>query len=355
VPVVTEAERQNKKEYLKPSDLIDSLREHANSPRAQKMLLGMVADAALAGGRMMPEIRRMLDEGIDITFTSYKPDEPGYPSLRVALLAAAEATGDPAAVKLLAEVAATSESPVEVVFSAHMLDRLDALDAETAHRALDVIAKPLSKDQWKAMSSVLKRVVPAAAAADPAYAETFLTTHMRATADGKGLNSRLLAPVLDGLPIESVRNIVLSAVNANDIPDRTKALLASRAAQRKELSMLQDLRSAIESNTLSERVIRSVATSSIRGRAYSVLRKQAWSAIKKGNLGEAQKLAKSYEARLAEAAKTIKAARATGAKLPRNLATRATLMRQQLNEVLARIRAAHRKRERQAAAARKNR
>ena len=116
VPVATAAERESKKEYLKPSELIDSLRENANSPRAQKMLLGMVADAALAGGRMIPEITRMLNEGTDITFTSYKPGEPGYPSLRVALLAAAEATGDPAAVKLIAEVAATSESPVEVVF-----------------------------------------------------------------------------------------------------------------------------------------------------------------------------------------------------------------------------------------------
>ena len=117
--------------------------------------------------------------------------------------------------------------------------------------------------------------------------------------------------------------------------------------------MLQDLRSAIESNTLPERVTRSIASSAIGGRAYSVLRKQAWNAIKKGNLGQAQKLAKSYEARLAEAAKTIQAARATGAKLPRNIGPRTTLARQELNMVLARIGAAYRKRARAAAAAKK--
>ena len=50
--------------------------------------------------------RQRLEAGDDIAFKAYKPGDPGYPSLRVALLAAAEATGDPAA-----PVTPTPEAP----------------------------------------------------------------------------------------------------------------------------------------------------------------------------------------------------------------------------------------------------
>ena len=98
---------------------------------------------------------------------------------------------------------------------------------------------------------------------------------------------------------------------------------------------------------------RSIAASSVGGRAYHNLRRGAWNAVKQGDLGKAQQLARQYEARLAEANRTIKAARATGAKLPKDLNTRATLMRQQLNQVLARIGQEYRKRQKQAEQAKK--
>jgi len=153
---------------VEPRELIDALRRNADSDRSQKMLIGMVADAARLGGKILPEIREMLASGDDIRFGSYKAGQPGYPSLRVALLDAAAATGDPQAIEMIAQVARETESPVEVIFSAHVLDKLDALDIETAQRTLDTALTKLSPEDAKAIGSIMNKVVPAAAAADPA-------------------------------------------------------------------------------------------------------------------------------------------------------------------------------------------
>ena len=168
-------------EALTLNERLDALKRAGDSPRSQKMLLGLVADAAARGAAALPDLRKLLDEGGDIKFKSYDGKSPGYPSLRVALLAAAEATGDPGAAELIHDVANSTESPVEVVFSAHLLDRLDSLDAPTAQRTFEALSGNLSAEEKKAMAAVVGKVVPAAAKADPAYAEHFIVTQLRIT------------------------------------------------------------------------------------------------------------------------------------------------------------------------------
>jgi len=324
-------------EPIPPSELLDALFDQKDSPRAQKILIGMVADAARLGPRMLPEIRELLESGEDIRFTALGGKSPGYPTLRVALLAAAEATGDPAAAALIADVAETTESPVEIVFSAHLLDRLDSLDPAIAQRTLDTLAGPLTAEQKRAMASVVRQVVPAAAKADPDYAENFLAVQLRIT-EGPRPDPRMLAPILDGLPRERARSFVLSTISAVDVNDRTKGVLAGRAAQRADTSMLAGLRNAIQSNTLPPRISSVIARNAMSGRAYGVMEKQARKALKTGDVAAAQDLAKRYEARLAEASKTVQAARTTGAHVPGDVNTQGTLYKQRLAMLLAQIR-----------------
>lgn len=318
-----------------PSQLIASLREHRNGERAQKILQGMIADAARAGGPILPELKELLDSGEDIRFTGYDAKEGGYPTLRVALLAAAEATGDPAATEMIAEVTQTSESPVEVVFGAHLLDRLDALDAPTAQRALDSLQRPLTDDQRKAMGPVVGRVVPAAAGAAPEYAESMLLTQIRAE-DHRNL--RMLMPALKGLPEDRARNLVLTTVTAGDVHERNKRWVAGQAARRRELGMLSELRQAIESNVVSPKVATTVAHGSIWNREYGRLFKRARKAARSGDLAEARQLATQYHARLSEAQRTVQAARNSGAKINPIVDTTAKQRRQQLDQLRAEIR-----------------
>jgi hypothetical protein len=340
-----------------PSELLDALRQHAGSERGQIIALGMVANAARLGSAALPEIRELLKSNVDIPLAGYSGQGLGYPSLRVALMAAAEATGDPEAVALIAEVAQTTESPVEVVFSAHLLDRLDALDASTAQRTLASLAGQLSPEQKKAIGSVVGRIVPAAAAADPGYAETLLTQQLRME-KGTGADPRYMAPILDGLSGERARDIVMSAMTAADVTDRNKRMLASRAAQRAELSLLSDLRQSIEMGVVPPKVASSIAHSAIGGRRYSNMERATRRALKTGDLDKARQIAGTYRERLAEANLTIAAAKNSGARLRNDIYTYARLRQQRLNAMKGQIAKAYKKKikaeQRAAAQAAKN-
>jgi len=330
-----------------PSELLDALREHAGTERGQIIALGMVANAARLGSAALPEIRELLKSNVDIPLGGFSGQGLGYPSLRVALMAAAEATGDPEAVALIAEVAQTTESPVEVVFSAHLLDRLDALDAGTAQRTLASLAKPLSPEQKKAMGSVVGRVVPAAAAADPGYAETLLTQQLRME-KGTGADPRFMAPILDGLPGDRARDIVMSALTAADVTDRNKRMLVGRAAQRAELTLLSDLRQTIETGVVSPGVASSIAHSAIGGRRYTSMERSTRRAIREGDLGKARETVVAYRDRLNEANLTIAAAKNSGARLRNDIYTYARLRQQRLNAMKAQVAKAYQKQQKAA-------
>ncbi len=321
---------------VEPRELIDALRRDATSERSQKMLIGMVADAARLGSKILPDIRQMLADGDDIQFASYKPGQPGYPSLRVALLDAAASTGDPEAIALIAQVAKETQSPIEVIFSAHVLDKLDALDPETAQRTLDTALQKLDKTQRAAIGSIMGKVIPAAAAADPVYAEAILQREIR-NPERKNGELRRIAPMLDGLPLERAQDIVMSSMTSADVTKQAKFQLASRAARRPEVEMLRELRSAIETNTLDPRLSRTIAQSSVSGRAYSKTYKNARKAIKQGDLGEARGQARQFEARLKEAALTLQSARNAGAKVPAKFNKQASIHRDNLNALYAQI------------------
>lgn len=326
-----------------PSELLVSLRQHAGTERGQIIVLGMVANAARLGSAALPEIRELLQSNVDIPLTGYSGQGLGYPSLRVALMAAAEATGDPEAVSLIAEVAQTTESPVEVVFSAHLLDRLDALDADTAQRTLTSLAGQLSPEQKKAIGAVVGRVVPAAAAADPGYAETLLTQQLRMER-GTGADPRFMAPILDGLPGQRAHDIVMSAMTAADVTDRNKRMLVSRAAQRAEISLLSDLRQSIETGVVSPKIASAIAHSAIGGRRYSNMERASRRAIKAGDLDQARSLVGAYRERLNEANLTIDAAKNSGARLRNDIYTYARLRQQRLNAMKAQVAKAYEKR-----------
>jgi len=332
---------------LTMSERLVALKRAGDSPRSQKMLLGLVADAASRGAAALPDLKALLDEGRDIKFAAYDGKSPGYPSLRVALLAAAEATGDPAAAALIHDVAATSESPVEVVFSAHLLDRLDSLDAATAQRTFEALSGNLSAEEKKAMAAVVGKVVPAAAKADPAYAEHFIVTQLRIT-EGPRADPRLVVPALTGLPAARARAIVFDSVVATDVSDRTKRMLASRAAQHGDTKMLTDLRTAIESNAVSPKVSAAVARSAMSGSIYGQMERSAWKALKAGDLKEATQAARNIEMRLNEARLTVNAALNTGAKVPAEINKRESIYRERLMRVKNRIHAEARKLENQA-------
>ncbi|MHC4953675.1 MAG: hypothetical protein ACYTGZ_07280 [Planctomycetota bacterium] len=351
-PATAQKPEESTEPPVEPRELIDALRRNAGTERSQKMLIGMVADAARLGSKVLPEIRQMLADGDDIKFTSYKPGQPGYPSLRVALLDAAASTGDPAAIEMIAQVAKETESPVEVVFSAHVLDKLDALDAETAQRTLDTALVKLDKAQAKAVGSMLGKVIPAAAAADPVYAETLLQQQVR-NPDRTNNELRRIAPMLNGLSLDRAQDLVMRSMTATDVTDKAKYQLASQAARRPEVEMMRELRAAIESNMLEPRVSRTIAANSVSGRPYSKTYKTARKALRNGDIRGAQAQAKVFEARLAEATKTIQAARAAGAKVPPKYNKQASIHRENLNALLVQIRRKHEQLKKQAAAAAK--
>lgn len=317
-------------------DLVETLRRSPDAERSQILLIGMVANAAARGGAALPEIKDLLASGIDLQFPDWDERGLGYPSLRVALLAAAEATGDPAATALIAEVTRTSESPVEVVFGAAMLDRLNALDAPTAQRALDSLSKPLTKEQAKAMQEVAGKVVVAASRADPAYAEQFLMAQLRMP-KGKGADPRFVAPVLDGLPTARARELVVANLTATDVADGAKQLLARRAAQRAEIPMLTELRNGIQAGIFTKSVAATVAQSAVANRAYGRIEREARKALKSGDLGRARELAGDYYEWLSLTQQTVDAARAMGAPLRKDLGAYVNLQQQRLDTLRRQI------------------
>jgi len=329
-------------EGMSTAELLRSLQEHAGTERGQMMLLGMVADAARRGPAALPELRELLESGVDIQFPGYTGKGLGYPSLRVALLAAAEATGDPEAARIIADVAHSSESPVEVVYSAHLLDRLDALDPQTAQRTLDALAKPLTAEQKKAMGAVAGRVLPAVAAVDPAYAENFLALQLRMP-KGTGTDPRFAAAVLDGLPADQARSLVLNTLSAADVSERNKQLLAARASQRQELSMLTELRQGIESNAFTPKIAGAIANSALGGSSYRVMQYETRRAIKQGNLEEARGYAALYHERLVEVQRTIEAARNAGARVRPDVMAQLQLSQRRLDMLRAQISSALKK------------
>lgn len=347
-----DGEEEDAGEALPPSKLLDALRQNAGTARGQKILQGMIADAARVGGAMLPEIKDLLDSGVDIRFTG-PAAKGGFPSLRVALMEAAAATGDPGAQALVAEVAETTENPVELVFSAHVLDRLDALDAPIAQRTLDALAQKLTKEQRQAMGPILGKVIPAAAAADPAYAETYLLRQLRAPDGTPRAALRILAPVLDGLPAARAREIVLSTMTASDVEVNAKRALAGRAAQR-GTAMLSQLRRAIESNALEPKVSSTIAASAMGGRAYSSMVRSARGALRQGDLDGARSLARDFQNRLNEARLTVEAARNAGARVNSKVFTTAKLHQQTLYQLRAQIAREIKRREKAAAQAKKN-
>ncbi|MCK6458420.1 MAG: hypothetical protein L6Q95_00825 [Planctomycetes bacterium] len=315
-----------------PDAMMEALRRAPDGDQAQILLIGMVANAASRGPDALPGIRDLLASGVDLHFPEWDGKGLGYPSLRVALLAAAEATGDPAAAQLVAEVTRTSESPVEVVFGAHVLDRLKALDAPTAQRALDSLRKPLTKEQVQAMASIVGRVVPAAAAADPAYAEQFLMVQLRMP-KGQGADPRFVAPVLDGIPSERARELVVANLTAADVSDPAKRMLAQRAAQRAELPMLQELKRGVEAGIYSKSVAATVAQSAVANRAYGRIERDAKRALKSGDLDRARALASDYHQWLTTTQQTIEAAQRMGAPLRKDLPTYVKLQQQRLDSL----------------------
>jgi hypothetical protein len=319
-----------------PGDLVETLRRSSDAERSQILLIGMVANAAARGGAALPEIKELLDSGIDLQFPDWDEQGLGYPSLRIALLAAAEATGDPAATALIAEVARTSESPVEVVFGTAILDLLGALDAATAQRALDSLSHPLTKEQAKAMQEVAGKVVVAAARADPAYAELFLATQLRMP-KGKGADPRFVAPVLDGLPSERARELVVAHLTAADVGNDAKHMLAKRAAQRAELPMLAELKHGIEAGIYSKDVAATVAHSAVANRAYGRIEREARKALKTGDLDRARSLASDYHQWLSTTEQTVEAARRMGAPLRKDLPAYTNLQRQRLDSLRQQI------------------
>jgi hypothetical protein len=332
-----------------PDELMDALQRSPQGDKAQILLIGMVANAASRGPAALPAIQELLRSGVDMQFPEWDGKGLGYPSLRVALMAAAEATGDPAAAQLVAEVARTSENPVEVVFGAHILDRLQVLDAPTAQRALDALGKPLTKDQMRAMGSIGGRVVAAAAAADPAYAENYLLTQLRMP-KGQGADPRFVAPVLDGIPAKRAQDLVVASLTAADVSDGAKRMLAGRAATRAELPMLTELQHGIEAGIYSKPVASAIAQSAVGNRAYRQIERQARHALKAGDLDKARALATDYHQWIATTQQTIDAAQRMGAPLKKELPTYMKLQQQRLDTIRNQIAKAL-KQQQQAAAA----
>jgi len=332
------------------AERMDRIRRLGDSPRGQAVLVGLVAEAAARGGEMLPEISAMLDEGWDVKFSSWDGKGPGWPSLRVALLAAAEATGDPHAGDLIATVARTTESPVELVFSAHLLQQLDRLDPETARRTFDSLGGQLTAEEKRAMAGIVGKVIPAVARANPEYAEYFVTTQLRAT-EGPRADPRLLAPAIDGLPPDRARTLVLDSMMAGDVADNVKRMLGSRAAATGDVATLRGLQDVLATHTLDVRTTSTIARGAMAPNGFGALEKQARHALKEGDLARAGAVASAFEERLAEARRTVRAAGDAGARIPGELAKRDSIYWERLGGLRAQIERERRRLE-QAAAAR---
>ncbi|MGQ0614059.1 MAG: hypothetical protein ACT4PV_10010 [Planctomycetaceae bacterium] len=308
-----------------PGELAAALARDPGSPYAQKMLDAFVAEAARRGPAMLPEIEALLAAGTDVTLAAFAEDGRGYPTLRLALLDAAAATGDPAATLLLGEVARTSASPMEVLFSAHLLDRLESLDAESGRRALDALSAPLSEEQRRALGPVLRQVVPAAARADPDYAEAFLHAQLR-PGEGPRTEPRLVVPALDGIPPEQARRVVLASLTSPEVADRAKAALASHAAGSMDLAALGAVRHAIETRAVPPKVAGQAARAALFSPAFGRLERDLRKALKAGDFAGAERLGKEYAFRISEAERTVAAARAVGSDLPAELEKQASIL-----------------------------
>jgi len=302
---------------------------------------------------MLPEIAKLLREGSDAKLAVGK-DGKGHPTLRVALMEAALATGAAEAVELIAEVAQNTESTVEVIFSAHMLDRVDALDAETARRTIDTLGTQISKDEMKMMGSVIRQVIPAAAGADPVYAENFLVTQLHAVDGAPKANPRLVAPLLDGLPADRTMQLVLDTLSAVDVNERSKRMLVSRAAARPETQILIELRHAMDNGTMTPRVAATVARSSVNARPFRKIENAMRVATKSGDFATARHLSSEYMIRLNEARQTIASARTLGARVSPQADKQAGIHADRLRDRLRELARAQQKAAKKAAEAAKN-
>ncbi len=308
-----------------PNELAAALARDPASPYAQKMLDAFVAEAARRGPAMLPQIQALLAEGVDVKLAAFAEDGRGYPTLRLALLDASAATGDPAALQLLGEVARTSASPMEVVFSAHLLDRLESLDAESGRRALDALTAPLSEQERRALGPVLRQVVPAAARANPDYAEAFLHAQLR-PGEGPRADPRLVVPALEGVPPDQARRIALASLTSPEVADRAKAALASHAAGSMDLAALAEVRHAIETRAVPPKVAGQAARAALFSSAFGRLERDLRKALKAGDLAGAERLGRDYAFRVSEAERTVAAARAIGAELPADLDKQASIL-----------------------------
>jgi len=317
-------------------DFLRQMKARSDSPYAQKMMMAFVGEAARRGPEMLPEIRRLLEEGSDIPFPWWEETAHGYPTLRAALLDAAVATGDPAAAELLKQVAASTQSPVEIAFSAHLLDSMGGMDGNVARRVFDSLTLPMSDAQRKLMDPIVRRVIPSAAAADPAYAEIFLSTQLRAEA-GKGAELRLATGVLDGLDAEHARNFTLATLGAPDVKDRAKGALAARAAARAEVEVLEGLRYAVEGNSVTPGIAAQMARGAVNGAPFGRMEGRLRAAIKARDLDRADYAAREYHKRLEEAQNLIGAAQRIGAKIDPEIQKQASIYRDRLNRARRQI------------------
>lgn len=314
-------------------DFVGAIGKAGDSLRSQQMLVALVGEAALRGGEMLPELREMLMEGTEIQFPSYDQSAPGYPSLRAALLDAVAATGDPAAADLLREVAMTTQSPVEIAFSAHLLERMDGLDVPTARRLLDSLSAPLTDQQRKVAEAVIRKVVPAAARVDPAYAEQVLATQL---SDPKA-DYRSVVIALDGIEAERARDFTLMAATNNDYSEKARIALASRAAARPEIEILSGLRQSIEARTFPPKAAAQVARSSLNGGAFGSIERDIRVALKNNDFQAATRHVNAYDARLTEARRTLAAARMAGAQVEGEYDKQAAVYQSRLEQTRKRI------------------
>jgi len=325
-------------EPIDASKLAEALARDPASPYAPTMLDALVAQAASNGRAMLPRIRELLDSGVDVKLTSFRQDGSGYPTLRLALLEAAAATGDPDAAQLLGDVARTSPSPLEVVFSAHLIDRLEGMDPATARLALGALTATFSDAERKALGPVLRQVGPAAARADPGFAESFLLERLRQPGD-----TRLLMPALDGLAEERARQVVLSALSAPDVPDPAKASLATQAASTRGAEVLEEVRRAIETHALPTKAVAATARSAVNGPAFGRLERDAKRAMKSGDLALAERLADGFQRRLVEARAILAAARGRDVGLPAELDKQGSILEDRLERIRLQIARARQK------------
>lgn len=309
-------------------DFLRQMKEHAGSPYAQKMMMAYVGEAARRGSEMLPEIRRLLREGTDIAFPRWEETGHGYPSLRAALMDAAVATGDPAATEMLRDVAATTQNPVEIAFSAHLLDQVGAMDAGTARRVFDSLTLTMSDEQRKMVDPIARRVLPAAAAADPIYAEAFLSAALRAD---KGADLRLATAALDGMEAGKARDFTIYTLAAGDVKDRAKNALAARAAGRREIEVVRGLREMVEAGRVTPQAASQMARGAVNGSPFGRIEKSIRDSVRSKDLDAADRSVREYTLRLEETKRLITAAQGIGGKVDPEILKMAGIYGDRLN------------------------